>query len=70
VYSLEALKNTLPTDPFVSKIKFKYEALDALVDETQIVCLGRNYTNNLLSDIIVIDFGSFDQMPVPIMTAP
>ena len=70
VYSLKALKNARPTDPFVSKIKFKYETLDALVDETQIVCLGRNYTNNLLSDIIVIDFGSFDQMSVPIMTAP
>jgi hypothetical protein len=68
VYSLKALKNDPKTDPFVSKIKFKYETLDALVDETQIVCLGRNYTNNLLSDIIVVDFGSFDKMSV--MTAP
>ena len=74
VYSLQALRNPLPGDAFVFKIENCYHcsALDELhvsVDETQIVCLDFSY-NDIVIQIIVYDFGSFDPMPTPTLTAP
>ena len=75
VYSLQALRNPLPKDAFVSKIEDCYSCstaedldvagdLDVAVDETQIVCLTMSYYESDLS-ITVSDFGYFEQTPTP-----
>ena len=68
VYSLQALRNPLPSDAFVSKTQFCYESVDlnVMVDETQIVCLG---TRRPLQ-IAVFDFGSFELKPNITLSAP
>ena len=63
VYSLQALRNPLPSDPFVFKIEnCQWGRLVVVtVDETQIVCL--DYFEQRIN---VFDFGSFDQTPTDI----
>jgi hypothetical protein len=59
VYSLQALKNPLPSDAFLFKIKHNFKELTSvLVDETQIVCLGMEKFG--VYQINVFDFGSVD----------
>ena len=53
VYSLQALRNNLPSDAFVFKIE-NCHVLVGWTDETQIVCL------DMEQRIKVFDFGSFD----------
>ena len=61
VYSLQALRNPLPSNAFVFKIKHNHKELyRVLVDETQIVCLGENHFSFGTKQIFVYDFGSFD----------
>ena len=65
VYSLQALRNPLPSDAFVLKIKSINIFIDVMVDDTQIVCL-----DCYPGQIKVVDFGSFDQTPIPTLAAP
>ena len=61
VYSLQALRNPLPSNAFVFKIKHNHKELyRVLVDETQIVCLGENHFSFGTKQIFVYDFGFFD----------
>ena len=72
VFSLQALRNPLPSDAFVSKMEYclenrceEYDDDGFVVDETQIVCLDSKF-----GQIFVYDFGSFDPTLTSKLAAP
>ena len=66
VYSLQALRNPLPSEAFVFKIERKWEIIGLAVDDTQIVFICQTDWDINGKTITVLDFGSFDLNPKPI----
>jgi F-box-like len=64
VYSLQALRNPLPSDAFVFKKECRRKIIAVAVDDTQIVLMFKRY------QITVLDFGSFDPTPIPTQAVP
>jgi hypothetical protein len=61
VYSLQALRNPLPSDAFVFKIERQWEITGVAVDDTQIVFIsqtGWDLIDQHIKQITVLDFGS------------
>jgi len=61
VYSLQALRNPLPSDAFVFKIERQCEIIGVAVDDTQIVLINQQSD---WQKIIAFDFGSFVLTPI------
>ena len=65
VYSLQALRNPLPGDALVFKIKYCHDLYSLTVDETQIV-----FQDGIQGLTQFFDFGSFDEKPMSTLAAP
>jgi len=61
VYSLQALRNPLPSDAFVFKKECRRKIIAVAVDDTQIVLTSQQST---AQKIMAFDFGSFDLTPI------